>query len=295
MKNNLKPISRRNFVQVAAVTGSAVMVPGYLLSPLQKDESREFTLNRDPLKLGLMTYRLAMKWDIDTIIRNCTEAVFEHVELRTTHAHGVEVTLSAPERAAVKKRFADAGIAISLASGFRYNSPDPAVLRKKIEDTKEYILLARDVGALGVRVFGDNAPNDQVLKQIGESLAEVGEFGHENGVEIRVCDDGPPLSMIKKNIDASKCPYVYVNWNCPETDVTENGGFESNFNSVKHLIRNIHLRDLYTDYPWRQFFRLLSKSGYKGYCDAEVPASDEDPVRFMKYYRALFLAYQDAI
>ena len=99
--------------------------------------------------------------------------------------------------------------------------------------------------------------------------------------------------MLKKNIDYSQSPYVYVNWNCPMSDI-EGEGFEANFNSVKHLIRNIHIRELTNEYPWRQFFSLLSKSGYKGYCDAEVNGS-ADPIRFMKYYRALFLALQDAI
>ena len=74
----------------------------------------------------------------------------------------------------------------------------------------------------------------------------------------------------------------------------EGEGFEANFNSVKHVIRNIHIRELWNEYPWRQLFSLLSKSGYKGYCDAEIPAN-ADPIRFLKYYRALFLAYQDAI
>lgn len=291
MKNHF---SRRRFLQTAAVSASAVMLPSFALAAEKQKKGSVITLNKNPLKLGLMTYQLGMKWDIDTIIKNCTETKFEHVELRTTHAHGVEVTLSAAERAAVKKRFVDAGIAISLASGFRYNSPDPAVLRKNIDGTKEYTLLARDVGAIGVRVFGDNAKDDKMMKQIGDALAEVGEFGHNNGVDIRVCDDGPTVAMIKRNIEASKSPYVYLNWNCPMSDM-EGDGFEANFNSVKNLIRNVHLRDLYNEYPWRLFFSLLSKSGYKGYLDAEIPPSNEDPIRFMKYYRALFLALQDAI
>ena len=61
------------------------------------------------------------------------------------------------------------------------------------------------------------------------------------------------------------------------------------------MIGNVHLRDLYNDYPWRLFFTLLSKSGYTGYCDAEIPAVEGDLIRFLKYYRALFLALQDAI
>jgi sugar phosphate isomerase/epimerase len=288
-----KYVSRRSFLKMTTISASAAMAPSYVLASAKQEENTTTILNKDPLRLGLMTYTLARDWDIETIIKNCLETKFEHVELRTTHAHGVEVTLSAAERTAVQKRFENAGLAISLASGFRYNSPDPAVLRKNIDGTKEYILLARDVGALGIRVFGDNAHDEKSLKQIGESLAEVGEFGYQNGVEIRVCDDGPPISMIKKNIDASKSSHVYVNWNCPMSDL-EGEGFEYNFNSVKNIIRNIHMHELWDGYPWRLFFTLLSKSGYKGYCDAEVPAN-ADPIRFMKYYRTLFLALQDAI
>jgi sugar phosphate isomerase/epimerase len=286
--------SRRRFIQTATVSAAAALIPANSMASETQVNTTTIRLNKNPLKLGLMTYRVAMKWSIDTIIKNLTEAKFEHVELRTTHAHGVEVTLLPSERAAVKKRFADAGIAVSLASAFRYDYKDPAVVRENIEGTKEYVLLARDVGALGIRVFGSDVQDDHMLKQIGEALAEVGEFSHANGVDIRVCDDGPPISMIKKNIEASKSPYVYVNWNCPMSDL-EGDGFEANFNSVKNLIRNVHLRDLYNEYPWRLFFKLLSNSGYKGYCNAEIPPLDEDPVRLLKYFRALFLALQDAL
>ncbi len=291
MKTNF---TRRNFLKASAVTATVAMLPSLNLSAAKQKKTAEIVLNKTPLKLGLMTYRVGMKWDIDTIIKNLIEAKYEHVELRQTHAHGVEIQLSAAERAGVKKRFQDAGLAISLASGYRYNSSDSSVLKKNIDETKEYILLAHDVGALGIRVFGDNAKDDALLKQIGDSLAEVGEFAHQNGVQIRVCDDGPTLAMIKKNIDASKSPYVYVNWNCPMSDM-EGDGFEANFNTVKGRIGNVHLRDLYNEYPWRLFFSLLSKSGYTGYCDAEIPAFEGDVIRALKYYRSLFLALQNAV
>jgi sugar phosphate isomerase/epimerase len=291
MKNNL---SRRYFLKTTAATATAAMLPSIDLSAAKpKKSTTEIVLNKNPLKLGLMTYRVGMKWDIDTIIKNLTEAGFQHVELRQTHAHGVETTLSSAERSAVKKRFQDAGLAISLASGYRYNYPDPAEVKKSIEATKEYIQLGQDVGALGIRVFGSEAKTDAMLKQIGEALAEVGDYGHQHGVQIRVCNDGPTLAMIKKNIDASKSPHVYVNWNCPMSDME--GGFENNFNTVKGRIGNIHLRDLYNEYPWRLFFSLLSKSGYTGYCNAEIPAFEGDVIRSLKYYRSLFLALQNAV
>jgi len=189
MKNHL---SRRNFLQTAALTTTAAMLPSCTSKPAKGEEKNAFTLNPNPLKIGLMTYMLGAKWDIETIIKNCSETGFQCVELRTTHAHGVEVTMSPQQRAEVKKRFEDSAIeSISLASGFAYHFPDPEELRKNIEGTKEYTLLAKDVGAKGIRVFPNALPKDvpqeKTLEQIGKALAEVGKFGHDNGVEIRVC------------------------------------------------------------------------------------------------------------
>jgi hypothetical protein len=47
-------------------------------------------------------------------------------------------------------------------------------------------------------------------------------------------------------------------------------------------------------YPFRKLFRQLNATGYGGFCLAEIPAST-DPIRIMKYYRALWLAYQDLL
>ena len=56
------------------------------------------------IRLGTVTYNLAKDWDLATIIKNCQDAGFEGVELRTTHAHGVEVTLNKAQREEVKQR-----------------------------------------------------------------------------------------------------------------------------------------------------------------------------------------------
>lgn len=294
--------SRRRLLRTSVVAASAVAV-GSSGAEAAGASRRNRTPNREPLKLGLMTYNLAKDWDIATIIENCTQTGFEHVELRTTHGHGVEVSLSRAERTAVRKRFEDAGLKLSLASGFAYHFTDAGKLREQIEGTKEYTLLARDIGALGIRVFPNallseqGIPEEQTLRQIGRSLGEVGDFAHDHGVEIRVCVHGRGtnvVSKIKQMIDYSDSEHVYVNWNCDKND-TKGPGFEANFESVKDRIRNIHMHELWDEgYPYRRFFRLLQEAGYQGYCDAEIPASCE-PIRLMRYYRALFLAYQNAI
>jgi len=294
--------SRRSFLQTTAISASALMVPGVSLAELPGNKKYDFELNKNPLKIGLMTYTLGKDWDIETIIKNCTEAEWKSVELRTTHAHGVEITLNGAQRSEVKKRFQDSPLeTISLASACQYHSPDPAELKKNIEETKAFVILAQDIGATGIRVFPnafvEGVDKEKTMKQIGKALAEVGKFGHDHGVEIRVCVHGKgtnSVPVISKIIDYSKSPYVYVNWNCDASD-TEGEGFIANFNLVKDRIKGVHMHEL-TDpkYPYRLFFKLLSDAGYKGYCNAEVDQSCE-PIRFMKYYRSLFLALQNAI
>ena len=288
-------ITRRKMLQSAALTTSAALLPE--CSTIKKVPNET-----EPLKLGLMTYNLAKDWDIDTIIKNCTATGFEHVELRTTHAHGVEVTLSKAERAEVRQKFEDAGLKISLASAFRYHFNDPAQLRENIEGTKAYTKLAQDIGALGIRVFpnallvDEGVPEEVTLQQIGRSLAEVGDFGHEHGVDIRMCVHGKgtkDISKVKKIIDYADTPHAYINWNCNPEDL-QGEGFEANFRMLGDRIRGIHMHELWEDYPYRRFFELLKETNYQGYCNAEIE-TNPDPVRMMRYYRALFLALQNVI
>ena len=59
------------------------------------------------MKLGLVTYQLAKDWKVEIVIENCVETGFGGVELRTTHAHGVEVGLSPSQRTEVRRQFED--------------------------------------------------------------------------------------------------------------------------------------------------------------------------------------------
>jgi sugar phosphate isomerase/epimerase len=295
-----KGITRRQFWGASAGVGCAAT----LLAPSAGlDLARAAEIDKPALRIGLMTYRLGQDWDVDTIIKNCQEAQWEHAELRTTHGHGVEIGLSKTQRRDVRKKFEDAGIKLSLASGFAYHWPDAEKVRENVEGTKKYTLLARDIGARGIRVFPNailtdkGIPQEQTLAQIGRAVAEVASFAADYAVEIRLANHGKGtnrVTIVRKILDAADCPHVYVNWNCDRTDV-EDPGFEANFNSVKDRIRNVHLHDLFNEaYPYRKLFTLLRQSDYTGYCDAEVGPSCE-PVTFMKYYRALFLALQDVL
>ncbi|MBI1930375.1 sugar phosphate isomerase/epimerase [Candidatus Poribacteria bacterium] len=247
------------------------------------------------MKLGLVTYNMAKDWDVPTIIERCVATGFQGVELRTTHAHKVEVNLSAQERQEVRKRFADSPVELAgLGSAFEYHSTDADEVRRNIEGTKAYSQLAADVGAPGVKVrpngFPEGVSEQATLEQIGLSLRECGEFAKNLGVQIRLEVHGRGTSHvphIRTIMEVTDPDNVFVCWNSNQGEV-ENGSIKNNFNRVKDWIQLVHINELYRkQYPWRELFTLLNASGYNGYCLAEIPGSS-DALRVMNYYRTLW-------
>jgi len=284
-------MKRRDFLAAVGSFPSLAAIP----SP----QSSGTPSGRQGLKLGTVTYEIAKDWDIPTIITNLTDVGMDAVELRTTHKHGVEVSLPPAARAEVRKRFADSPVRIGgLGTTCEYHAAESAVVRKNIDETKEWVKLASDVGAPSVKVRPNGLPKDvpeeKTLEQIGKSLRECGVFAQDHGVRIQLevhGTDTSRLPRIRRILDyGGNHPAVRVCWNSNPTDLLD-GGLESTFGLVKDQIGQVHMRDLFVDYPWRALLSALAKMNFQGYCFAEIPES-ADPVRVLNYFRALFRAYQ---
>jgi sugar phosphate isomerase/epimerase len=251
------------------------------------------------MKLGMVTYQIAAQWDVPTIIAKCAELGYEGVELRTTHAHGVEPSLSAGERQEVRARFADSGIVLwGLGSTCEYHAMERAEVERNIEETKAFVRLAAGVGARGVKVrpngFHEEAgiSKEQTLEQIGLAYRECGEYAREHGVELWMEVHGRGTSdprHIRTIIDAANHDCCFVCWNSNFGEVDENGSIRANFELLQPWIRSCHITRLAdASYPWRELFSLLRQSGYEGFTLAEIQDSP-DRERLLKYYRALWL------
>ena len=250
------------------------------------------------MKLGIVTYMIAAEWNLDTIIKKCEELGYKGVELRTNHKHKVESNLTKKEREEVKKKFENTNVKlVGLGTCFEFHSPDKDELKKNIEGAKEYVLLARDVGAEGIKVrpnaFPEGIPKEKTIEQIGNSLREISAFAYDYGVKIRLEVHGKETSKpiyIKKMIDIADHPNLYVCWNSNMTDIDETGSIENNFNLLKDKIEIVHINELWNEYPWLTLFRLLKKINFEGFCLAEI-LSNPEPERILRYYKALFEAY----
>jgi hypothetical protein len=286
MLSDKKKTSRRQFL----ARGLSVAAGAAATTALSSCDSLQIAgLSSSPARtrFGFTTYQWGKDWDIPTLIANCTKAEVYGVELRTSqsYAHGVELELDIHQRAEVKKRFADSPITlVGVATSERFDSPDPAELKTAIENAKAYLLLSRDIGASGVRVFPnsfhDGIPHDQTVAQIGQAVNIVGRFATDCGQQVRLEAHGnvgelPTLKAIMEYVDQ---PSVGLKLNSSSRD-SEGAGFENNFNLVKNYLGDtLHLHNLKdTAFPYQLQMDLLVKMGWTGWQLLEV--SDKVPDR----------------
>jgi len=285
----MNKITRRGFIHRSISAGIGLSAIGILPRLQQLPKAR--------MRFGLVTYQWGRDWDLPALISNCEKAGYLGVELRTEHAHKVETNLTQIQRAEVKKRFADSPVeCIGYGANFEYHSPDPAVLRKNIDQTKEYIKLCHDIGATGIKVKPNDlppgVPKEKTIGQIGFSLNEVGKFAREYGQLVRVEVHGnltQELPNMKAIFDNVTEPNVKMCWNCNDQDLLP-PGLEGNFNLVKHWFGDtVHVRELNVgDYPYQELFNLFNGINYNGWILLEARTEPADRIAAMKEQLEVF-------
>ncbi len=245
---------------------------------------------------GLVTYQWGKDWNLPTLIKNCEKAAVLGVELRTTHAHGVEPSLTAKQRLEVNKRFGDSPVVLAgLGSNERFDNPDPAVVKRAIEASKKFLVLSHDVGSTGVKVkpdrFHPGVPQEKTIAQIGKALHTLGDFagGYGQKVRLEVHGQCAQLPTIKAIMEAADHQNVVLCWNSNAQDL-EGEGLEANFKLVqKHLGSTLHVRELESpNYPYAKLIKLLVDAKYAGWVMLEASSQPKDRVAALAAQGRLF-------
>lgn len=284
-----KDLSRRDFIQRSLAAGLG-------LATLPLIPAFTQTL-KTGMKFGLVTYEWGKDWDLPTLISNCEKTGVLGVELRTQHAHAVEVNLTATQRNEVKKRFADSQVTcLGYGSNYEYHSPDSAKLKENIEGTKAYIKLCHDIGATGIKVkpntLPEGVPKEKTIAQIAASFNEVGKYAQDYGQLIRVEVHGhltQELPNMKAIFELVTEPNVKICWNSNAEDLLP-PGLEQNFHSVKKWFGDtVHVRELNVgDYPYADLFRLFSGMNYEGWILLEARIKPADRIEALKEQLIIF-------
>ena len=287
--------SRRRFL----INSSATISAGGAASAWLQNSAYAQTATK--LRLGLVTYQWGKDWSVRELIQNCTESGIEGIELRSTHKHGVEVTIDTAKRLEVKKLFADSPVTlVGLGSACEYHAADQAVVQKNINETKSWVELCHAVGGSGVKVRPNGLPKEvpveKTLEQIGRSLHSLGKYAADFGVQIRVEVHGTGTQEIpnmKTIMDVADHPSVVVCWNCNPNDLNGDG-FAANYEMLEKWMGTVHIHDLRegkNNYPWKELFpRLLQckSEGFTGWCLLEDGAVPQDIIGALKQNREVF-------
>ena len=185
---------------------------------------------------------------------------------------------------------------MGYGSNFEYHSPDQATLRKNIDQTKEYIVLCKDIGATGIKVKPNNLPKEvskeKTIAQIAASLNEVGRFAKDYGQLVRVEVHGEltqEIPNMKAIFDQVTEKNVKMCWNCNDQDLLP-PGLEANFNSVKKWFGDtVHVREFNVgEYPYQQLLNLFTGISYDGWILLEARTEPVDKIAAMREQLSLF-------
>ncbi|NUQ01272.1 MAG: sugar phosphate isomerase/epimerase [Armatimonadetes bacterium] len=252
------------------------------------------------MKLSLLSFDIGKHLDLPTLLQTARKNGFAGVELRMQlgHQHGVDLHLDEAGRRAVRDQFDDALIdLVGLTTSNRFEYPDAKQRRESVDEVKRYLELAAELDADRVRVFGNDMPKDgtprgDVIKYVGDSLRELGEFAEDHLLEVNLEMHGQFnwWRYAVRAVEWAEHPAVGIVYNCDPRDVV-GGSVSETLSRVVDYVNHVHMHDLSdADYPYREFLGLMKELGYSGYLSAEIGES-ADAERVLAYYGALYRAY----
>jgi len=205
--------------------------------------------------------------------------------LVSKHAHGIETDIDAATRRAVRRQFEDSGIAAAcVATSCRY--ADPATTAQNVQDTRNAVDLAADIGSSRIRVFGGQIgkgiERQAAIGIVADALAAVAD--HAASRDVTVCvethDDWCDPKHVAAVMHRVNHPAIAVNWDVMHPVRTGAATMEEAFQTLKPWIRHLHVHDGTAGslelapigtgaYDHRTAVKLLLAAGYDGYLSGE--------------------------
>lgn len=230
-------------------------------------------------------------WPLGEVIDGAVRYGFSGVEIRGI---GGELDIrnlaefSVQQIAQSRRLFEDAGVEIvSVDSSASFSHREPDKLHASVEEARDYIVLASELGAPMVRVFGGFIPDGVVFAdgaaQLASNLSDLGDFARAKGVTIALETHdsfitGKAVAEVMRLVDHEAVGVVWDVSNCFWAD-------EPLEETVQHLAlytKLVHIKDALWkdgeaqltfigegDVPIQKALKLLAGMDYDGYLSYE--------------------------
>jgi sugar phosphate isomerase/epimerase len=196
-------------------------------------------------------------WTMPQIIAIAASEGYEGIELRFVQGEDALWKLpvfSGKELASTKRALADRALTIPcLDTSCRFHSPDAAERRRWITEGKRMADLAAELGAPGLRVFGDTiqpgAERDSTQTWIAESIRELAEITAASGVEVWIENHGDFVAAHETAniLQQAASPNGGVVWDPANSFVASEERPADGAARLGDAIRHIHIKDLRRD------------------------------------------------
>ena len=182
------------------------------------------------------------------------------------HAHGIEVDSSSEQRRQVRQLVRDYGVEIcALATSGRLADPHQAAAQR--QSVRQAIVLAAEVGAPLVRVFGGPRPAgtspEAARSTLIEGLGEMAIFGATMGVDVclETHDDWSDPRLVHDVLSAVQLSTAGVVWDIMHPVRSGHATLHEAWNLLAPWVRHVHVHDGTLDQQ-RLVFRPIGTGDY---------------------------------
>ena len=196
-------------------------------------------------------------WTLPQIIAIAVREGYDGIELRFVQGEDSLWKLpvfSGKELASTKRALTDHALTIScLDTSCRFHSPDAAERARWIDEGKRMAGLAAELGAPGLRVFGDTiqpgADRASTQSWIAESVRELAEIAAARGIEIWIENHGDfaAAGETAAILDEAAPSKIGVLWDPANSFVANHERPADGAARLGIAIRHVHIKDLWRD------------------------------------------------
>lgn len=226
-------------------------------------------------------------WSLERVATAVRTYGYEGVELRLLDGEIIPPDLAPTARVRIRQALAGLPI-VALGTSCRFNAPSRAERQASEETARQYLALARDLGAPAIRVFGGQPPAGvdlaTVAGWVAESLARLAPAAERLGVRVLLethdaFSAGETVGRVLRQVDS---PWVGALWDIRHPFRTGEP-VAATLAALEGFLHHVHVGDGRRrpdggwettllgegEVPVREMLRALASRGYQGYLSVE--------------------------